>query len=532
MSCLVPTPARLTNALSLSLKTKNAQPETNQKTKQHETKPKQQNSPLDLRSKIAFGAATAAYQIEGGWDADGKGPSIWDRWVRPRDQGGCGCVAEGATGDVAADHYNRFRDDVALMQSLGVKYYRLSISWPRLVPRGVVGEGGGGVSAEGVAFYKSLIRALRAAGIAPTATLYHWDLPQALQDAYGGFAAADPARFAADFAAYAEVAFRELSGPGLVDEWITFNEPISICSLGYGTGIFAPGSAGGKEGEHRCGHALLLAHAAAAKVYNDQGFRARSGGKGRLSIALDGKWGRPWSPSDGADAKAADAFTLFQFGWMADPLYFGDYPPEMRRAHGGSLPRFTERQRADLRAAKPDALSLNFYTSYWVKAPDVAKQGKPVPAGSLPYNVTYGNGPDNAKIGPVAASSWLFVTPDAFASTLTWLSRRYGSPEIWVTENGVSVEGEHEGRPPAVLRDGFRVDYFRRYLGAMCRAVAGGARVTKYFAWSLMDNYEWLRAYTERFGIVWVDYKGGSLERVPKDSALYLKANFFTKGRQ
>jgi len=461
--------------------------------------------------------------------------------VRPRDAGGCGCVAEGATGDVAADHYGRWREDVALMRSLGVRHYRFSISWPRLLPSGVASKNGTeGVSADGVAFYKNLVRALRAAGIAPTATLYHWDLPQALQDSYGGFAAEDPTRFAADFAAYAEVAFRELSGPGLVDAWITFNEPISICSLGYGSGIFAPGSKGGVQGEHRCGHALLLAHAAAAKVYNEKGYRARSGGRGRLSIALDGKWGRPWTPAagggdGGADARAAEAFTLFQFGWMADPLYFGDYPPEMRRAHGASLPAFTERQRADLRAARPDALSLNFYTSYWVKAPDAAKGGGgggSVPPGSLPYTVTYADGPGGAKIGPASASSWLFATPGAFASTLTWLSRRYGSPEIWVTENGVSVPGEHEGRPPSVLRDAARVDYFDRYLGAMCRAVAGGSRVTKYFAWSLMDNYEWLRTYTERFGIVWVDYKGGGLERVPKDSARYLQEHFFTKGRQ
>jgi beta-glucosidase len=465
--------------------------------------------------------------------------------VRPREQGGCGCVAEGATGDVAADHFNRFREDIALMQSLGIRHYRLSLSWPRLIPQGVVGKGGGGkngtlaagVSAEGVAFYKTLVRALRAASITPVATLYHWDLPHALQDAYGGFAAEDPTRFAADFAAYADVAFSELSGPGLVDEWITFNEPISICSLGYGQGIFAPGVKGGKDGEHRCGHALLLAHAAAAKVYNEKGYRARSGGKGKLSIALDGKWGRPWAPNDASDLKAADAFTLFQFGWMADPLYFGDYPPEMRRAYGSkSLPFFTEKQRADLRASKPDALSLNFYTSYWVKNPDAMKNGAQAPAGTIPYNVTYGWGPGGAKIGAQAASSWLFVAPDAFRSTLEWLSARYGSPEIWVTENGVSVKGEHEARPPAVLRDAFRVDYFSRYLGALCRAVsspASGVKVnlTKYFSWSLIDNFEWLMTYTERFGIVWVDYKGGSLERVPKDSARWLKEHFFTKGR-
>jgi beta-glucosidase len=392
---------------------------------------------------------------------------------------------------VAADHYNRFLEDVKLMKDLGIKHYRFSISWPRLLPQGAKGSR---VSPDGVRFYKELVRALRAARIEPVATLYHWDLPQALQDKYGGFAAQDPNVFAEDFANYADVAFRELSGPGMIEEWITFNEPISICSLGYGSGIFAPGSKGGKQGEHRCGHALLLAHAAAAKVFNAK-YRARSpAGKAKLSIALDGKYGKPWDEDNAADRKAADLYTLFQFGWMADPLFFGDYPQEMRRAYkttGADLPTFTEQQKRDLKAAKPDALSVNYYTSYWVRRPEeavMARDGRILTTGKIPYNATYGNGPGGKKIGPVAASEWLFVTPDSFGQTLQWLSARYGSPEVWVTENGVSVEGEGETQPPAVLRDSFRVGYFRDYLASMCKAMTGGGakvRVTKYFAWSV-----------------------------------------------
>jgi beta-glucosidase len=485
--------------------------------------PAKKYCPLSLRQNIAFGAATAAYQVEGGWNAKGKGPSIWDRFVRPSEKGGCGCIAEGATGDVAADHYTRFQQDVDLMRSLGIRHYRFSISWPRLMPQGAKGTP---VSKEGVAFYKALVKSLRQAGITPVATLYHWDLPHALQEKYGGFAAENPERFAEDFAAYADAAFGALSGGEAgVDEWITFNEPISICSLGYGIGIFAPGSMGGKAGEHKCGHALLLAHAAAAKVYNAK-YRARSNGKGKLSIALDGKYGKPWSSNSPADKKAADAFTLFQFGWMADPLYFGDYPQEMRRAYdassGAQLPAFTEKQKADLKASKPDALSLNFYTSYWVKAPDggvIDAAGKIARAGKVPFNVTYGEGPGGAKIGPVAASGWLFVTPDAFGQTLEWLSKRYGSPEIWVTENGVSVEKEDTLVPPAVLRDSFRVNYFDKYLGAMCRVMAKAdskVRVTKYFAWSVSVAF-----FAGGFGWCWTG------ERNTRTTTLAKKTNPF-----
>ena len=242
-------------------------------------------------------------KIEGAWNESGKGPSIWDEFVRLP-----GIVVNNATGDVADDHYHRFKSDVALMKSLDANGYRLSLAWTRIVP---TGERGSAINYAGIAFYKALILDLLAQGIKPAVTLYHWDLPAPLQKKYKGF---ESPELQDDFLYYADVVFKHL-GP-LVTDWMTFNEPLSICQLGYDYGVFAPGTKGGPKGQYVCGHNLLLAHARTVQMYR-QKYAAAQGG--RIGMALDGKWGTPFNPKSPADVAAAQYWMEFQYGWMADP---------------------------------------------------------------------------------------------------------------------------------------------------------------------------------------------------------------------
>ncbi|KAF8059426.1 BGLU42 [Scenedesmus sp. PABB004] len=461
---------------------------------------------VDVRSSIAWGAATSAYQVEGGWDADGKSRSIWDTLAQTP-----GKIADNTTGDVACDMYHRWRDDVALMKQLGIKHYRLSIAWTRIVPGGLAGSP---VNAAGVAWYRTFIKALLDAGIRPAVTMYHWDLPQVLQDAYGGFTSP---RVQDDFEYYADVLFRELGD--LVDQWMTFNEVISICELGYQLEVFAPAAGAGLAAKYTCGHNVLLAHARVVKLYRTKYAAAQ---KGRLSIALDGKWGYPRDPSNPADVAAAEAFMVFQYAWMADPLYFGDYPKLMRDTQGDALPRFTAAESALLRETTVDFFSVNFYCGYYVWAP---------PPGSpkeLTYDVGANTGGQFISPGVPTNAAWLFKTPDGLRKTLVWLSARYGGPEFWVTENGVSGPGEDAAPVATVLNDQFRQDFYRMYLNDLCLAKSvDGVNVSAYYAWSLLDNFEWRDGFSKRFGMIYVDLKN-NLKRSPKGTALWLSRHFYT----
>lgn len=458
----------------------------------------------EVRSSIRWGTATSAYQVEGGWDADGKSPSVWDTLVHKRPS----LIADNSTGDVACDMYNRWQEDIALMARLGIKNYRMSIAWARIIPGGVAGSP---VNAAGVAWYRRFIKALLAAGIRPAVTMYHWDLPQVLQDKYGGWLS--PAS-QEDFVYYADTLFRELGD--LVDQWMTFNEVISICELGYQLDVFAPQVKGGLPAKYACGHNIILAHAKAVQLYRT---RYASQG-GRVSIALDGKWGYPRDPASAADVAAADAFMVFQYAWIADPLYFGDYPALMRATQGDMLPRFTEAEKRLLRSTTIDFFAVNFYCGYYIAAP---------PPGS-PKSTVYDTGDKLTSPGIPTNAPWLFKTPDGFRNTLVWLDRRYGGPEFWVTENGVSGPQEEAAAAPAVLRDAFRQDYYKTYLDNLCLAkTVDGVKVTTYFAWSLLDNFEWRDGFSRRFGIVYIDLED-NLARKPKGTAVWLSTHFFNAG--
>ncbi|GBF90818.1 beta-glucosidase-like [Raphidocelis subcapitata] len=463
------------------------------------------NCTPELRRRIGWGVATAAYQVEGGWDEGGRSPSVWDVFAHKP-----GTTAGGATGDVACDMYHKYEEDFELMARLGIRHYRLSLSWSRLLPQGGAGTP---VSPEGLAFYNRLIDAMLARGIEPYVTLYHWDLPQVLQDAYGGFL--DGARFVPDFAYYAAAAFEAFGGR--VKNWITFNEPWVVCKLHYGDGTFAPGIPFGLAGQYACGHTLLLAHAAAAALYARQYYKPSQ--RGRLGVALSMTWHEPGSASE-ADARAAQNARDSEIGWFADPLFGGDYPESLRRTVGAALPAFSDAERAAFAAHPLDFLGINFYTARYAFSDGT-------PWGFAPSETDAAGAP----IGPRAQSSWLLVVPWAFRRLLLYVSGRYGGPEVFVTENGVSVPGEAGvADPAAAARDAFRTDFYRGYLDSLCTAVAEGANVTRYFAWSFMDNFEWRMGYTERFGIVAVNFTDPARPRTVKDSARYLAQHFFRAG--
>eukprot|EP00877_Chromochloris_zofingiensis_P005052 jgi/Chrzof1/14548/Cz09g06270.t1 len=458
---------------------------------------------LALRQKMHWGAGTSAYQIEGAWNADGKSPSIWDTFTRQ-----AGFVEGGMTGNVACDHYHRFEEDVAYMKSLGMKIYRFSVAWTRIIPGGVKGSP---INMPGVNWYVNLVKLLLANNITPAVTIYHWDLPQVLQDKYKGFYGGG--QFQDDFVYYADTLFKYL-GP-YVCHWITFNEPNVICGLGYGEGVFAPAVVDGPIGQMKCGYNLLLAHAKTVHLYR-QKYSSSQGG--RLSMALDGNFGIPFTNSD-ADKKAVEALHIWKWGWIADPVYFGDWPNWLKEVLGYRLPAFTQEDKALLKGSF-DYFGLNFYDSMFAKSNP----------GAIPPVIASATGPNGSFVGAPSASSWVFKTPTGLRSALNWLSARYSHPEFWVVENGVAVPGEAQARPPGVLNDTFRQEWISGYLNSLCQAVTTDrVNVTTYIAWSLMDNFEWKHAFKERFGITYVDLNN-NLTRSPKMSALWLSKHFFTQG--
>lgn len=424
-----------------------------------------------------WGAATAAYQIEGAATADGRGESIWDRFSHTP-----GKVDNGDTGDVACDHYHRYKEDIALMCDIGIKAYRFSIAWPRLFPTGE-----GALNAKGLDFYNRLVDALLAAGITPVPTLYHWDLPQALEDRGGwtNLATADK------FADYAETCFKALGDR--IDTWITLNEPWCIANLGYVSGHHAPGKTDHPLGL-LAGHTLCVAHGLAV-----QRFRAVCP-TGRIGITISLSPAHPASdsPEDKAAARRAHAHGN---KWFLDPIYNGDYPAAMREAFGEALPRFTPVQKAAVQSPI-DFIGANYYFRGMI-ADDPGGDGLKT-RWSLPTE------------GPLTAMGWE-VYPPGMTETLCDLDEAYGHPLLYVTENGAAFEDVVT--PDGKVHDEDRRRYLENHFRAAARAIDHGVNLGGYFVWSLLDNFEWGYGYSKRFGIVHVDY--ATQERTLKDSGLW-----------
>ncbi len=447
-----------------------------------------------------WGAATAAYQIEGAITEGGRTPSIWDTFSHTP-----GAIAHGDNGDVAVDHYHRFREDIALMAQLGLTSYRFSVAWPRITPQ-VDAHGLGPVNAEGLAFYSELVDTLLAAGISPAVTLYHWDLPQALEDAGGWTARATAERFGE----YAEVV-----GAALGDRvalFTTLNEPWCSAYLGYGSGVHAPGRTDWAAALTAVHH-LNLAHGLAVA-----GLR-RTAPAARVAVTLNLAWVRP-ETSSAADADAARRVDGLQNRVFLDPMLHGRYPADVQ-ADTASVTDWGFVLPGDLEviAAPLDALGLNYYTPtpvrHWTRErPKENADGHGDGAASPWVAADDVEFPRTA--GPRTDMGWT-VDPRGLTELLLRLADERPGLPLLVTENGAAF-------PDAVGPDGRvadpeRVAYLRAHLAAVHAAITAGAPVTGYYVWSLLDNFEWAWGYGKRFGIVHVDY--ATQQRTPKDSATY-----------
>jgi beta-glucosidase len=449
----------------------------------------QSSTELRFPKGFVWGAATAAYQIEGAAQEDGRGPSIWDTFSRTP-----GKVHDGDTGDVACDHYHRYVDDVAMMADLGLASYRFSVSWPRIQPTGT-----GKVNAKGLDFYDRLVDELIGKGIDPVVTLYHWDLPQTFEDR-GGWTVRDPAEAFADYAlaVYGRLGDR-------VKTWTTLNEPWCSAYLGYGNGVHAPGRADAASA-FAAVHHLNLAHGLGVAAL-------RSAGAQIIGVTLNPASVIPIDPTSEADVAAAHLVDGLQNRVFFEPMLRGRYPADMLEHMG----RFSDlafiRDGDEALIGQPiDVLGINYYSPEYVGG----RPGAPGSDGRYPgtEGVDFIQPP-----GPVTDMGWR-IEPAALTRLLERISRDYPEIPLLITENGAAYP-DGPGDDPARVTDIDRVSYLDGHLRACHDAISRGVNLRGYFVWSLMDNFEWAEGYRKRFGIVHVDY--ATQKRVLKDSARWYR---------
>ncbi|HXY24051.1 MAG TPA: GH1 family beta-glucosidase [Candidatus Acidoferrum sp.] len=445
-----------------------------------QSSPQRHDAPFQFSPQFLFGAATAAYQIEGAWNEDGKGESIWDRFVHTP-----GNVKGGTTGDVACDSYHRYKEDLELLKKLKLKSYRLSVSWPRIQPNGA-----GAPNQKGLDYYKRLADALHEAKIRPLCTLYHWDLPQKLEDA-GGWPNRD---LAGRFADYAEIVTRAL-GDHII-HWCIFNEPWVFTFLGYAYGTHAPGRKNFLDCM-RATHVVNLAQG--------QAFRAMKAvnSKFQVGTAFSMYHCQPATSSE-EDRKAADRAHALANVWFVHPALRGEYPVafpgptplELMGVKPGDL---------ELCRAPLDFLGINYYRRQLISA-------IPPGAGDSATGVHY----FDAQEGPLTDYPWE-VWPDGFYEMVMRIAREYKGTPMEITENGCSYKDgpDEHGR----VADQRRIDFTRGYLHALGRAIKDGADVRTYHYWSSMDNFEWAEGFTQRFGLAYVDFQ--TQKRTIKDSGYW-----------
>uniref|UniRef100_H2YY89 beta-glucosidase n=1 Tax=Ciona savignyi TaxID=51511 RepID=H2YY89_CIOSA len=491
-------------------------------------------------SKFAWGSATSAYQTEGAWNVHGKGESIWDNYSH---RAPCWYMRN-QTGDVACDSYHNFDDDLAIIKELGLTHYRFSLSWSRLFPDGKLTSG---PLPDGVRYYNDVINKLIAANVEPMVTLFHWDLPQALQDEFGGFNSSKIILYYVDYADFCFSTFGDR-----IKYWITFNAPYEYCTQGHGSGTLAPAygvtekqqksmqtqkylashkyhvelvivkchySPG--EGVYYAAHSIIKSHAQAYHIYNNT---YRESQKGQIGITLNSNWADPMTRTDLEHVEASQRNLAFATGWFADPIFgTGDYPDIMRynvqniseffNITHDRLPKFTEAEKL-LNKGTSDFFGLNHYTSHLV-VPCSYYQNLDGPT----YDSDQLTCGDGCAEWLSSASTWLYQVPWGIRKLLIWIKRTYGDPVIYITENGIS-EHFSDG-----LDDDIRVNYYKNYINEVLKAIKeDDVNVKGYTAWSLMDNFEWAEGYSERFGLHWVNFTDPERTRIPKKSASYYRS--------
>lgn len=433
--------------------------------------------PFQFPADFLWGAATASYQIEGAWNEDGKGESIWDRFTHT-----VGKVKGGTTGDVACDSYHRYAEDVAIARHLNLKSYRFSISWPRIQP-----TGSGKPNSKGIDYYKRLADALLEAGVRPLCTLYHWDLPQALQDA-GGWANRD---LAGRFTEYAEIVVRALGSR--ISHWCIFNEPWVFTFLGYAWGLHAPGLTD-------FGTCMRATHV--VNLAQGEAFRAIKAIDSRLQAgtAFSMVNCQPASPRQEDQEAAARAHALANI-WFLHPALKGEYPQAFPQ---GDPQKILGIQPGDMELCRApfDFLGINYYRRQIVAGAPVGEGLAAVGAVNF-----------DAHEGPLTEGGWE-VWPEGFYQLLMQITREYNKPVMEITENGCSYLDGPSG--DGLAPDPRRIAFLRGYLGALARAMRDGANIRAYHHWSLMDNFEWAEGYTQRFGLAYVDFR--DQKRTVKDS--------------
>ncbi|KAJ0973073.1 hypothetical protein J5N97_021032 [Dioscorea zingiberensis] len=456
---------------------------------------------------FVFGSATSAYQIEGAWNEGGRGPSIWDTFTQQHPEK----IADGSNGNVAVDSYHRYKEDVKLLKDMNMDSYRFSISWSRILPKGSLK---GGINQEGINYYNNLINELLKNGITPYVTLFHWDVPQALEDEYDGFRSK---KIMNDFKDYCEVCFKEFGDR--VKHWITLNEPWSLSSMGYGLGKHAPGRCssilGCQVGDsivepYIVTHNLLLAHGAAARLYKDK-YQAKQGGQ--VGITLVCMWYKPYDESK-PHMEAATRALDFLLSWYMEPLVHGFYPFNMKALVRERLPTFSKEE-AEMIKGSYDFIGINYYTARYARGVQFSVDQTPF----LHINEAHAEHLEEKDGVPIGQSngSWIYVYPRGLKEVLLYIRRHYDNPPIYITENGISSVEHPDMTKEELLADDMRKDYLALHLAELREAIREGANVKGYFAWSLMDNFEWEHGFTERFGLNYVDFK--TLERIPKHSA-------------
>ncbi|CAH1423813.1 unnamed protein product [Lactuca virosa] len=463
-------------------------------------------------TNFLFGTASSSYQFEGAYLTHGKGLSNWDTFSHKP-----GNIADGSNGDIAVDHYHMYLEDLELMEYIGVNTFRFSISWARILPKGMFGH----VNMAGIRHYDNLINSLLGKGIEPFVSLTHYDIPQELEDKYGGWLSSQVQK---DFAYYANICFKYYGDR--VKYWVTFNEPNVVAIRGYRSGIYPPARCSGSFGNCSSGdserepfivaHNMILSHAAAVDIY-----RTKYQGKQNASIGIvmNAVWYEPISNSS-EDRLAAQRAQSFYMNWFLDPIIFGKYPKEMKDILGSLLPPFSKDYFKKLKNGL-DFIGVNHYTSFFVKdcLHSTCEQGPGISKTEGYYLRTALK--NNALIGESTALDWLYIYPQGMEKMVIYLKNRYNNIPIFITENGLGVMNQPDSNVDSCLKDDKRIEYMKSYLDALLSAIRKAADVRGYFAWSLLDNFEWLSGYTIRFGLYHVDYS--TLKRIPKSSAKWYK---------